>query len=406
MVTTAAGPATTADEQVNEAVEQLLRDHPPASTDAQAFWGAQFDLGLAWVHFPQGRGGLGLDPDLQQVVDDRLRRAGAPDPMLRNFMGLGMLAPTLVAFGTGEQQHRHLRPAFTCAEIWCQMFSEPGAGSDVASLATRAVRDGDEWVVHGQKVWTTLAHVADFGMLLARTDPEVPKHQGLTYFLCDMRQPGVDVRPLRQMTGEAEFNEIFLSGARIPDSQRVGAVGDGWRVAIGTLMNERVALGALAKEDRGGGVVRHAVRLVQEHGGDAVARDRLVRRWIEAEVVRLTTLRAQSAREQGTPGPEGSILKLAVGGLQQRIFELCVDALGAHGMLIGDYEMRRPTIMGESSLAGDEVDLVKAFLAVQGTTIGGGTTDIGRNILGERVLGLPGEPRTDRDLPWSQVPRS
>jgi alkylation response protein AidB-like acyl-CoA dehydrogenase len=406
MATTAARPVTTAAQQVHDAVEQLLGDHPPAATDPHAFWGAQFDLGLAWVHFPQGRGGLGLDPDLQQVVDDRLRTAGAPDPMLRNFMGLGMMAPTLVAFGSAEQQERYLRPAFTCEEIWCQMFSEPGAGSDVASLATRAVRDGDEWVVNGQKVWTTLAHVARFGMLLARTDPDVPKHQGLTYFLCDMHQEGVDVRPLRQMTGEAEFNEIFLAGARIPDSQRVGAVGDGWRVAIGTLMNERVALGALAKEDRGGGVVRHAVRLLEEHGSDPVARDRLVRRWIEAEVVRLTTLRAQAAREQGTPGPEGSILKLAVGGLQQQVFELCVDLLGPHGMLIGDYEMRRPTIMGESSLAGEDVDLVKAFLAVQGTTIGGGTTDIGRNILGERVLGLPGEPRTDRDLPWSQVPRS
>ncbi len=394
--------------RVSDAVDELLHDHPPSKTDPQDFLGAQFDHGLAWVHFPEGRGGLGVDPDHQQVVDDRLRGAGAPDPMLRNFMGIGMMAPTMVAYGSDAQQQRYLRPAFTCEEIWCQMFSEPGAGSDVASLATRAVRDGDEWVINGQKVWTTMAHVAKWGMLLARTDPEVPKHEGLTYFVLDMTQPEVDVRPLRQMTGEAEFNEIFFTDARTPDTERIGAVGEGWRVAIGTLMNERVALGALAKEDRGAGIIRHAVRLYHERGGnDPVLRDRLARCWIDAEIVRLTTLRAQAARQQGTPGPEGSILKLAVGGVHQRVFDLCVDLMGADGTLISDYEMRRPTVMGESALGDDEhVDLVKGFLSVQGTTIGGGTTDIGRNILGERVLGLPGEPRTDRDLPWSQVPRS
>ncbi len=247
----AASDVTTSD--VAALVESLLRECPPASATPADFLGAQFDRGLAWVHFPEGRGGLGIDPDYQQVVDDGLRAAGAPDPMLHNFMGIGMMAPTMVAFGSDAQQQRYLRPAFTCEEIWCQMFSEPGAGSDVASLATRAVRDGDEWVINGQKVWTTMAHVAKWGMLLARTDPEVPKHQGLTYFVLDMRQAGVDVRPLRQMTGDAEFNEIFFTDARVPDDERVGAPGEGWRVAIGTLMNERVALGALTKEDRGDG---------------------------------------------------------------------------------------------------------------------------------------------------------
>ena len=395
-------------DHISDAVESLLRDCPPGKVEPTEFLGAQFDRGLAWVHFPEGRGGLGVDPDYQQLVDDRLRAAGAPDPMLRNFMGIGMMAPTMVAFGSEAQQERYLRPAFTCEEIWCQMFSEPGAGSDVASLATRAVRDGDEWVINGQKVWTTLAHVAKWGMLLARTDPEVPKHQGLTYFVLDMRQAGVDVRPLRQMTGDAEFNEIFFTDARVPDHERIGAPGEGWRVAIGTLMNERVALGALAKEDRGTGAIRHAVRLYHERGGgDPALRDRVARLWIEAEILRLTTLRAQSQRERGTPGPEGSILKLAFGGVQQRIFDVCMDLLGAEATLISDYEMRRPTVMGDIALGDDsEVDLVKGFLSVQGTTIGGGTTDIGRNILGERVLGLPGEPRNDRDLPWSQVPRS
>ena len=391
--------------RIVELVDGLLRDFPPATTDQHAFWGAQFDRGLAWVHFPEGRGGLDVSPKLQQVVDDRLRTAGAPDPMLTNFMGIGMMGPTIVALGTDEQQERLLRPAFACEEIWCQLFSEPGAGSDVAGLSTRAVLDGDEWVVNGQKVWTTLAHVARWGMLLARTDPEVPKHNGLTYFIVDMTQPAVDVRPLRQLTGEAEFNEVFFDGARIPDSWRIGEVGDGWRVAISTLMNERVALGALAKEDRGGGVIAHAVKLWHERGGDAERRDQLTTLWIRSEILRLTTLRAQSMRERGTPGPEGSILKLGIAELQHDIFEWCVHELGPEGMLISDYEMRRPTIMGETAL-GEHVEITKAFLASKGTKIGGGTPEIGKNILGERVLGLPGDVRTDRELPWSQVPRS
>ena len=178
------------------------------------------------------------------------------------MMGVGMAGPTLIAFGTEEQQQRLLRPTFTCEEIWCQMFSEPGAGSDVASLSTSAVRDGDEWVVNGQKVWTSMAHVARWGLLLVRTDPDVPKHRGLSYFYIDMHQDGVEVRPLRQMTGEAEFNEIFFTDARIPDSQRIGGVGDGWNVAIATLMNERVMLGRVGKlSGQEGGVVRHAFRV-------------------------------------------------------------------------------------------------------------------------------------------------
>jgi alkylation response protein AidB-like acyl-CoA dehydrogenase len=405
-------PGETTDEgtAVESRVLQLLREHPPAATPPAEFGGAQFDLGLAWIQFPEGKGGLGVDPGLQDVVGDPLLRAGAPSNLLVNMMGVGMAGPTLVAFGTEEQQARLLRPDFTCAEIWCQMFSEPSAGSDVAALATRAVRDGDEWVVNGQKVWTSMAHVARWGLLLVRTDPDAPKHKGLSYFYVDMHEDGVEVRPLRQMTGEAEFNEIFFTDARIPDSQRIGEVGDGWNVAIATLMNERVMLGRVGKlSGQDGGVVRHAIRVwhalpVEER--DPVRRDALVDLWIESELVRLTMLRAEQSRDQGTPGPEGSIGRLMVSEHQQRAFELIVNLLGPEGMLISDYEMRRPDVIGETALGPDDkVDLQKGFLTTRGSTIGGGTTEISRNILGERVLGLPKEPAVDRDVPWSSLAR-
>jgi alkylation response protein AidB-like acyl-CoA dehydrogenase len=394
---------------VESRVERLLTERlgdPPRD-----FWGAQFDLGLAWVHFPEGKGGLGLDPGLQDVVDERLIASGAPQNLLRNMMGVGMAGPTLVAFGTEEQQARLLRPTFTCEEIWCQMFSEPGAGSDVAALATSAVLDGDEWVLNGQKVWTSMAHVARWGLLLVRTDPSAPKHRGLTYFYVDMHSDGIEVRPLRQMTGEAEFNEIFFSDARVPDRQRIGAVGDGWNVAIATLMNERVMLGRVGKlTGQEGGVVRHAVRLWQQRppaDRDPVLRDRLAALYVESEVVRLTMLRAEQQRAGGTPGPEGSLGRLMVSEHQLRCFEFIVNLLGPEGMLISDYEMRRPEIIGEIALgADDRVDLQKGFLSTRGGTIGGGTTEISRNILGERVLGLPREPDATRDLPWSEVPRN
>jgi alkylation response protein AidB-like acyl-CoA dehydrogenase len=396
---------------VEDRVERLLRDHPPDATAPSEFWGAQFDLGLAWIQFPEGKGGLGVDPGLQDVVDARLLDAGAPSNLLVNMMGVGMAGPTLVAYGTPEQQARLLRPDFTCEEIWCQMFSEPGAGSDVAALATRAERDGDEWVINGQKVWTSMAHVSRWGLLLARTDPDQPKHKGLSYFYIDMHQPGVDVRPLRQMTGEAEFNEIFFTDARIPDAQRIGEVGEGWAVAIATLMNERVMLGRVGKlSGQEGGVIRHAVRVWNQlapEQRDAARRDELARLWIESEIVRLTMERAEQSRDQGTPGPEGSLGRLMVSEHQQHVFAFVMNLLGAEGMLISDYEMRRPDVIGETALGPDDkVDLQKGFLTTRGSTIGGGTTEISRNILGERVLGLPKEPSLDRDLPWSKLTRS
>jgi alkylation response protein AidB-like acyl-CoA dehydrogenase len=388
-------------------VDGLLADVPPATTEPAAFMGEQFDRGLAWVHFPEGCGGLGLAPADQQHVARRLQQAGAPVAGLRNLIGYGMVAPTVVAHGTPEQRERYLRPLFTCEEIWCQLFSEPGAGSDVASLATSAVADGDEWVVNGQKVWTTVAHLASFGLLLARTDPDQPKHRGITAFLVDMHAPGVEVRPLYQITGEAEFNEVFFTDVRVPDRSRLGGVGDGWRVAVTTLMNERVAIGGAASR-RGQGPIGDALRLWRERWRDdrspwALAmRDRLVGCWIRSEVTRLTNLRAAGTRRAGTPGPEGSVGKLAFAEENQRIYELCVDLMGAEGMLHSSaYPRQRPDgiVMGTA-------DVHKAFLRVRANSIEGGTSEVMRNILGERVLGLPGEPRADRDVPWKDVPRS
>ena len=219
-------------------VQDLLAAHDPAATPRLDFLRARFDAGLAWVHYPAGLGGLGLSRELQAMVDAEFAAAGAPDNEPgRIGIGLGMAAPTILRFGSHEQQRRYLRPLWTGEEVWCQLFSEPGAGSDLAALATRAVRVragprlgrrcGADWVVDGQKVWTSTAHNARWAILVARTDPDVPKHQGLTYFICDMTAPGVEVRPLRQLTGEAEFNEVFLTGVRIPDAHRLGAVGDG-----------------------------------------------------------------------------------------------------------------------------------------------------------------------------------
>ncbi|HTZ09860.1 MAG TPA: acyl-CoA dehydrogenase family protein, partial [Acidimicrobiales bacterium] len=388
---------------VRAALDRLLADHDPATADPVDFLGARFDAGLAWVAFPPGSGGLGVSPRLQAVVERELRLRGAPDESERNVIGYGMAAPTLLAHGTDEQRARYLRPLFTCQEVWCQLFSEPGAGSDVAGLGTRAVRDGDEWVVNGQKVWTTLAHTARFGLLVARTDPDVPKHRGLTYFIADLHAPGVEVRPLRQITGDAEFNEVFFTDVRIPDTARLDAVGAGWRVVTTTLMNERVAIGG-GVPARNAGPIHDALAIFARLDRPTPAqRQRLMALWVEAEVGRLTTMRARVLRRAGTPGPEGSVTKLKGAELNKRVYELCVDLLGMEGTLFPtDYTMHRP----DRSLFSGGGDARLSFLRSRANSIEGGTSEIMRTILGERVLGLPGEPRADKDLPWSQVPRS
>lgn len=393
-------------EPAGAAVAELLAELEPATADEAEFRGRQYDLGLAWVHFPVGWGGLDLAPSVQRPINRALREAGAPPATDRHFFGLSLAGPTAVSHGSDELRARMLRPMFTGEESWCQLFSEPGAGSDLAGLACKAERDGDEWVVNGQKVWNTLAHIADRAMLVARTDPEAPKHKGLTYFALDMHAPGVEVRPLLQITGEAEFNEVYLTDVRIPDADRIGDVGDGWRVSMTTLMNERTTIGGgSAPPQRGSGAIAEAVRIWDEEVIDQTgpAKDRLMRAWIEAEVLRLTNIRAGEARRSGNPGPEGSIAKLMFAEVNMHIYELCVDLLGADALAGYEYTMERGDSLG---LVGPPGTSRKMFLRSRANSIEGGTSEIQRNILGERVLGLPGEPRVDKAIPWSDVPRS
>ena len=392
---------TAADEaHILSLCEQLLAELDPKQVSPAEFLGRQFDLGLGWVHFPEGYGGLGASPGLQKLINERLGEAGAPNAAIRNVIGYGMGAPTIVTHGTDDQKGRYLRPLFTGEEIWCQLFSEPGAGSDVAGLATRAVLDGDEWIVNGQKVWTTLAHLAKWGMLVARTDPDAPKHKGMTYFVVDMEAPGVEVKPLYQITGEAEFNEVFFTDVRIPDAERLGETGEGWRVTLTTLMNERVAIGG-GIPPRGGGMIGETVKIWKKVGGDGAKRDKLMKLWTDAEVSRLTNIRASQLRSAGTPGPEGSIGKIVSAQLNKHITEFAVELLGAEGMLKPDgYPMERPTHAMMWS------NPQQAFLRTRANSIEGGTTEIAKNILGERVLGLPGDVRVDKDVAWKDVPRS
>jgi alkylation response protein AidB-like acyl-CoA dehydrogenase len=388
------------EDDVRARVRELLDRH--GDDDMTEFLGAQFDAGLARMDYPFGQGGLDARPKLQEIVDSQLEKAGRRYPWTRNPMGIGMCGPTIVARGTDEQRARFLRPIFTAEEIWCQLFSEPGAGSDVAGLATRAEPDGEEWVVNGSKIWTSMAHVARWGLLLARTDPDAPKHKGLTVFIVDMQQPGVDVRPIRSMAGASGFNEVFFSDARVPDLLRVGEVGEGWRVANATLMNERVSIGSEVAP-RGSGPIATAVDAWRTSRVRTPARrDALVKLWVDAEVLRLGSLRAQARREKGVPGPEGSVLKLVSGQVGQRVSELVVELMGADGMLCGAYTR------GDLDEAAGEAtrDPVLAFVGSPGTTIAGGTTEIQKNIIGERVLGLPREPGLDPDTPWSAIPRN
>jgi alkylation response protein AidB-like acyl-CoA dehydrogenase len=393
---------TTDEQRVLELVEELLEKFPPATTDTKVFLGEQFDRGLGWVHFPEGHGGLGLNPKLQKTINERIFAAGGPNPMYRNPIGHGMTGPTVVAWGSEEQKKRYLRPLFTGEEVWCQLFSEPGSGSDFAGLSAKGVKDGEEWIVNGQKVWTTLAHLSKWGLLVVRTDPDAVKHAGLTAFVVDMEAPGVEIRPLRQMTGEAEFNEVYFTDTRIPDAEMLGKPGDGWRVSLTTLMNERVSIGGTIPQ-KGSGTISHLVNTwkgVPADRKDPSALDEVMKLWSRAEVLRLTNIRANQMRKMGDPGPEGSIGKMASADLNKDIYAMVMNLMGADGMLYGSYEMIRPeTAMGSDTLQ-------KAFLRSRANSIEGGTTEVMKNILGERVLGLPGDVRVDREVPWSQVPRN
>jgi alkylation response protein AidB-like acyl-CoA dehydrogenase len=378
------------------------------TTDSlQEFWGKQFDLGLAWVQFPEGAGGLGLNPKYQLIITETLRKEGiSQQNRVANILGIGMGAPTIVEYGTEEQIAKYLRPMFTTEEIWCQLFSEPGSGSDLASLSTKAVDDGDGYIVNGQKVWTTLGHLAKWGLIVTRTDPDVPKHRGLTFFIVDMESDGVEVRPLRQITGEAEFNEVYFTDVKIPKENILGALGDGWRVSLAILMNERVAIGGNVR-DRGSGAPGHLVQLWKDQElDDPVTKDKLISLWIEQEAVRLTNMRAFENREKGTPGPEGSTSKLYEAEINKASYEFGMEMLGNDGLLFPrGYELTQPELNFENETFGF-TDTQSLFLRSRANSIEGGTSEIMRNIIAERVLGLPSEPKLDKDKAWKDIPRS
>ena len=394
--------ALTPEAELHAKTRAFLGEHDPKAEGKREFLDALFDAGLAAVHYPVGHGGLGLQRSLQPAVDAELAAAGAPAlKPSRNVIGLGMAAPTIIAFGTEEQKSRWLRPLWTGDEIWCQLFSEPGAGSDVAGLATRAVLDGDDWVVNGQKVWTSLAHLARWGLLVARTDPDVPKHAGLSYFVVDMAAPGVDVRPLRQATGEAEFNEIFLTDVRVPDANRLGEVGEGWKVAQTTLMNERVSIGASRPVPREGSIIAFAATEWRSHPERRTheLHQRLLKLWADAEVARLAGERLRQQIAVGQPGPEGSAAKLVMARLNQEISGFEIELDGTDGLRYDDWTMRRE---GSSDYARGPA---YRYLRSKGNSIEGGTSEILRNIIAERVLGLPQEQRVDKGVPWKELPR-
>jgi alkylation response protein AidB-like acyl-CoA dehydrogenase len=328
------------------------------------------EAGYAGLSWPEEYGGRGATLIEQAIFGEELTRAKAP--AAANVLGLAMGGPVVIAHGTDEQKQRYLEPILSAEEIWCQGFSEPESGSDLASLKTKAVKSNGEWVVTGQKVWTSFAHKAKWCMLVARTDPDVPKHQGITYFLLDMEQDAVQVRPLRQITGDPEFNELFIEEARIPDDNVIGGVGNGWAVAITTLMHERAGLGAGAAAS-----IRIAlgqlVDLAHERGvaDDPVIRQRIGQLHIEAESLRLNSWRGLTQiMKKGQPGPEGSLPKWQWAEINQALTELAMDIRGEEGPV-------------------SESDWTYRFLRARGNSIEGGTTEILKNIVAERVLGLP-----------------
>ena len=338
------------------------------------------ERGLVAPHWP-APWGLGADPTHQLIVDDELRRAGVRRP--ENTIGIGWAGPTLLHAGTPGQKDRYLLPLLAGEEIWCQLFSEPGAGSDLASLTTRAELDGDQWVVHGQKVWTSYAHTARFGILLARTEPEASKHEGISYFICPMDAPGVTVRPLVDMTGTHTFNEVTLDGVRLHADHLVGARGQGWALAKVTLGNERVSLSGSGALWGMGPTAADLVDLVRRSGRpvDPLLRQRLARLWIEGELLALLRLRTVSAAVAGLePGPEASVRKALADEHGQHIMALANDLAGARGML-----------QGAGPVAGSPPDPIWTFglLFAPALTIGGGTAEVQRNIVAERTLGLP-----------------
>ncbi len=412
---------------LRDEVRKWVDDNWSTDLTLREWWQRLAEAGFAFPTWPEGYGGRNMSGDGARIVGEELGRAGAAGPP--GGLGQMMGGPVVIDHGTDEQRDRWVRRLARGEESWCQLFSEPGAGSDLASSQTRAIRDGDVWIVNGQKVWTSGARTADRGMLVARTNPEAPKHKGISYFIIDMDQPGIEVRPLKQMNGQASFNEVFFTDAVVAHENLVGDPNEGWMVAVATLAYERQGIGgrgggggtvmvggpgekngqldrkisdllAEAQERRGEQAAMFALRtsgamkdLALEHGkaGDATTRQSIAGMFAHTEAQRFSGLRARAAAQQGKrPGPEVSTAKLAGSESGRRARDIGLGILGAHGMLMGDDAPNGGAIQ-------------QMALSVQSGSIAGGTDEIQRNIIGERVLGLPKEPQVDRDIPFNEI---
>ncbi len=356
--------------------------------ESKAWQHVLYDNGWAGITWPKEFGGRGGTSIQSMIFAQEMAKFDVPSSVFAQ--AIGMAGPTLIQHGTPAQRSRFLPAMLRGDEVWCQLFSEPGAGSDLAALSTKAELDGDEWVVNGQKVWTSSAHFSDWGILLARTDPDVPKHQGITYFLVDMRSPGIDIRPLRQITGSAHFNEVFLTDVRIPKENVVGEVNRGWGVTMTTLVSERTLIGSGASNP-----VHDLLRLADRFGGrdDANVRQQLAATYIRMRLLQFTGWRVQTAISRGeAAGPESSVLKLAHTRQLTAIADISLGIAGASGMLSDPADM-------------EVYSWVQGFLSQWASKLGGGTDEVQRNIVSERVLGLPGDIRVDKNVPFRSLPR-
>lgn len=387
-----AEPRSEEGDQTAELFEE--RDEAAYIEEAKAWQAKKADAGWACIRWPKEYGGRGATPIQQVIWNQEVSKFHAPEGIFT--IGQGMGGPTVITHGTPEQKEKWLRPLLRGEEIWCQLFSEPAAGSDAAGITTRAVRDGDEFVVTGQKVWTSGAHYSKWGMLTTRTDPDAPKHKGMTYFIVDMESPGITIKPLKQMTGGANFNEVFFDEVRVPAWNVIGEVNDGWRIAMTTLMNERVAIGS---GSGGGGGMRSIIELARKSTAtglpgteDPQVRQELMKLHTLASIMKYTSFRTLTSISQGKiPGPEGSIGKLLLVKSMAVTADLAEKLSGAAGMCAGPD-------------APDNGRWIQLLLSYPGLKIAGGTDEILKNIIGERVLGLPREPRVDKDVPFKEIP--
>jgi alkylation response protein AidB-like acyl-CoA dehydrogenase len=360
---------------------------------AKEFQRKKAEAGLAAITWPKAYGGRGESPIMQVIYNQEEASYFVPRGYFE--IGLGMCIPTLMAYATEEQKHRYVAKAIAGEEIWCQLFSEPAAGSDLAGLRTRSVRDGDRWVINGQKIWTSGAHFADYGILVTRSNPKAPKHKGLTFFFLDMKSPGIEVRRIKQISGASNFNEVYFTDVHVPDTQRLGAVGQGWGVAITTLMNERLAVGDVRGPDFD--EIFHLARTLDLEDGPAIrnaaVRERLADWYVRQQGLRWTKFRTMTALSRGqTPGPEASIGKLVSATKLQEIASFGVDLMDMGGALM------------DPALAPARAAFQEALLYAPGARIAGGTDEILKNILAERVLGLPADIRVDKDASFDDLP--